>query len=85
VPAAEALESGHPAAAAVLYRALVDDILTRARSPAYGHAARYLARLDALADQMGSTPGLPDHETYRATLKAVHGRKMAFWSLVSRS
>jgi hypothetical protein len=34
---------------------------------------------------MESTPGLPDHETYRAKLKAVHGRKTAFWSLVSRS
>jgi hypothetical protein len=63
VPAAEALESSHPQAAAILYRALIDDILTRARSPAYGYAARYLARLDALADQMGSSPDLPDHET----------------------
>jgi hypothetical protein len=34
---------------------------------------------------MGSSPDLPDHETYRARLKAVHGRKTAFWSLVSRS
>jgi hypothetical protein len=63
-----------------------DTITRRCRSSSPGHTtARYLARLDALADQMGSTPGLPDHETYRATLKAVHGRKTAFWSLVSRS
>src|SRR4051812_35607566 len=33
-PAAEALEENHPAAATVLYRALIDDILARARSPA---------------------------------------------------
>jgi hypothetical protein len=85
LPAAAALETGHPAAVVVLYRALIDDILTRARSPANGHAARYLARLEALADQMESTPGLPDHKKYQPRLKAVHGRKTAFWSLVSRS
>lgn len=47
VPAAESLEHDHPVAATVLYRALIDDILARDRSPAYGHAARYLAKLDA--------------------------------------
>ena len=40
--AAETLEADHPVAATILYRALLDDILNRARSPAYGHAARYL-------------------------------------------
>jgi hypothetical protein len=55
-PAAEALEDVEPRAASVLlYRALIDDILQRARSPAYGHAARYLARLDALAAS-GASP-----------------------------
>jgi hypothetical protein len=49
VPAAEALEHNHPAAATVLYRALIDQILDRAHSPAYGHAARYLAKLDTLS------------------------------------
>jgi hypothetical protein len=34
-PAAETLEHEHPAAATVLYRALLDDILARARSNAY--------------------------------------------------
>jgi hypothetical protein len=47
--AAETLEPDHPVAATILYRALLDDILNRARSPAYGHAARYLEKLDALA------------------------------------
>ena len=83
VPAAEALEHKHPAAATALYRALIDDILARARSAAYGHAARYLARLDALTDRVGPELGLVDHATYRAALKQAHGRKAAFWSLVS--
>src|SRR5829696_8952461 len=68
-PAAEALEEKHPAAATVLYRALIEDILARARSPAYGHAARYLARLDALADGIERMPGLPDHTAYKAELQ----------------
>lgn len=80
-PAAEALEEKYPAAATVLYRALIDDILNRARSPAYGHAARYLARLGVLAQEVERTPDL-DHVAYRAKLKLAHGRKVAFWSLV---
>ena len=83
VPAAEALEDVHPAAATVLYRALIDDILARARSPAYGHAARYLARLEALAERVEPLPDLPGHAAYRAELKRVHGRKSGFWSLVN--
>ena len=47
--ATEQLEPDHPVAATILYRALLDDILDRARSPAYRHAARYLEKLDALS------------------------------------
>jgi hypothetical protein len=82
VPAAAALEEGYPAAATILYRTLIDDILSRARSPAYGHAARYLAKLDALAGQIGTGSKLSDHQSYRAALQQKHGRKAAFWSLV---
>ena len=83
MPAAEALEHRHPAAATVLYRALIDDVLARARAAAYGHAARYLARLDALADRVEPASGLADHAAYRAALKQAHGRKATFWNLVS--
>ncbi len=78
------MEGDDPAAATVLYRALIDDILLRARSPAYGHAARYLGRLEALASRIDPSADLPEHETYRAKLKVAHGRKAGFWSLVSR-
>lgn len=81
-PAAEELEAAQPAAAAVLYRALIDDILLRARSTAYGHAARYLARLEALPLASETAPDLPDHATYRGDLLKAHGRKAAFWALV---
>jgi hypothetical protein len=82
VPAAEALEEAYPAAATVLYRALINDILARARSPAYGHAARYLTKLASLADQVDTWEDIPDHVAYHASLKQAHGRKAAFWSLV---
>jgi hypothetical protein len=82
VPAAEALEHKYPVAATVLYRALLDDILTRARSPAYGHGARYLAKLDELETEGLAEAGVSDHETYRAALRRAHGRKTGFWSIV---
>ncbi len=49
-PAAEALQHDHLLAAVILYRALLDDMLARARSKAYSHAARYLKKLDALVE-----------------------------------
>jgi hypothetical protein len=80
--AAKALEPDHPAAAAILFRALLDDILDRARSPAYGHAARYLAKLDALAAYEGAADSMNAHQIYRTELAKKHGRKSGFWSLV---
>jgi hypothetical protein len=41
-PIAGVLEHEFPLAATVIYRVLIDDILDRARSKAYGHAARYV-------------------------------------------
>ncbi|TAM97328.1 MAG: hypothetical protein EPN45_19450 [Rhizobiaceae bacterium] len=87
-PIAQALEYEYPLAATVIYRALIDNILARARSKAYGHAARYLTRLVALAKDAGSCAaaakeaGISDHAAYVLSLKAAHGRKSGFWSLV---
>ena len=86
LPAAEALAHGHPVAATILYRALLDDILTRARSKAYPHAARYLKRLDELAVQgdEGSAQyaGIDPHAAYRSALRKNHSRKTGFWAFV---
>ena len=82
LPAAEALEADHPGAATLLLRALLDDILDRGRSPAYGHAARYLAKLDALAAQTDHVAAEEPHEAYRNKLVKKHGRKSGFWALV---
>lgn len=82
--AAQTLEADHPLAATILYRALLDDILARARSPAYGHGARYLAKLDALAAQKDSSWPIDSPQSYRAALAKKHGRKAGFWSLVDK-
>jgi hypothetical protein len=80
-PAAEALEHEHPAAAAALYRILIDDILVRARLSAYGHAARYLDKL-AEIDCPAVSALLGSNEAYRGALDQTHGRKASFWSIV---
>ena len=80
------LEHEYPLAATILYRALLDDILARARSKAYGHGAKYLKQLTGLAKDMDADParppGLVDHATYLAGLKTAHPRKAGFWGLV---
>ncbi|MER2251265.1 DUF6880 family protein [Methylorubrum podarium] len=81
-PAAEALEPDHPLAASILYRALIDDILERGRSPAYGHGARHLTRLGELARDLAPGDLTPNHADYVARLRKAHGRKSGFWSQV---
>ena len=80
------LEHEYPLAATILYRALLDDILTRARSKAYGHGAKYLNQLSVLARNADADPARPagqvDHATYLAGLKKAHPRKSGFWGLV---
>ncbi len=85
VPAAEALEAAYPTAATILYRALLNDILSRAKSIAYGHGARYLARLDdlAAASDAARVPDLDKHATFRAAVAKAHARKSGFWAQVT--
>ena len=83
-PAAEALGQDHPLAAAVLYRALIDDILAKGRSQAYGHAARYFTTLAFLAADGFASLGLVDHHAYVDALTKAHRRKFGFWSLLPK-
>lgn len=82
---ADELSHEHALAATILWRALLDDILARARSKAYPHGAKYLARLDALAGEAEADPArpadMPAHADYCETLRSSHGRKSAFWAL----
>ncbi|MCQ0090261.1 DUF6880 family protein [Roseovarius sp. M141] len=78
------LEHDYPLAATILYRALLDSILDRARSKAYGHGANYLEKLTLLAEEADSTrPGeIADHASYLAELKKRHPRKSGFWTRI---
>ena len=66
------------------YRALLGDILDQARSPAYGHGARYLAKLDAMGPQVDDAAGIETHERYREALTKKHGRKRVFGASSNR-
>lgn len=87
-PIAEALEDEFPLAATILYRALLDDILRKARSKAYPYAARYLKRLGQIATDIQSDllrpNAIPDHAAYLAALERNHARKVGFWASVAR-
>jgi hypothetical protein len=74
--------AGQTLPAILCYRALTEQILTEARSKAYGHASRYVAKLDALNTQLTAYGDFPDHAAYRAGLQERHGRKHAFWRRV---
>lgn len=83
---ADALQHEHALAATILYRALLDDILARARSKAYAHAVRYLTKLDELAPasdaEASDIDGFTKHTNYRLGLQKKHGRKASFWAQV---
>ena len=84
VPLAEALErKGLWTGATVVYRALLVAILDRAYAPAYHHAARYWARLAALAPNCTVLRHLESPETFEARIRAQHKRKSSFWAHVS--
>lgn len=81
VPLAGDMEAGQrPLAAALLYRALLDSILRRARSTVYGHGVRYLRKLDLLAGSITDWRGQPSHGAYLAGIRQSHGRKSSFWA-----
>ena len=84
VPLAEALErKGLWAGATVVYRALLVAILDRAYAPAYHHAARYWARLAALAPNYTEPTQLDSLGEFEARIRAQHKRKSSFWAHVS--
>jgi hypothetical protein len=82
-PAAEALAEKHPLAATLILRAMIDFTLTKARSGRYRHAARHLQVCASLAPAIADYGRFETHKAYLARLEATHGRKSAFWGLVS--
>lgn len=82
-PAAGALAGKHPLAATLALRAMIAFTLTKARSSRYRHAARHLMECESLAATIKEFGAFETHAAYLARLKAEHGRKSGFWSLIS--
>ena len=66
---------GRGQVAILCYRRLLEDILARGKSKAYHHAVDYFRALAELD---------PEHSTYVLALRARHGRKYGFWSMVAQ-
>jgi hypothetical protein len=75
--------NGRLLAAALMWRALIDAILTRGYAKAYGHAARYLLELRAVSASIEDYRGHPSHEYYEGALLQAHRRKASFWARFS--
>jgi hypothetical protein len=82
-PAADALAGKHPLAAALVLRALIDFSLAKARSDRDRHAARHFMECASLASYIADFGAFERHEACAARMKAAHGRKSGFWSLLS--
>jgi hypothetical protein len=82
-PAAEAVAARYPLAATLLLRAMIDFSLTQSRFSRYGHAARHLRECASLASTHQDFGTFETHDAYVKRLRKEHGRKTAFWSLIS--
>jgi hypothetical protein len=67
-------------AASVIYRALLDSILARAKSKYYHHGIAYLKKLDSLAPKVKNWQKVEPHSNYLASLQHNHRLKSSFWS-----
>lgn len=82
-PAADALGDKHPLPATLLLRAMIDFSLNASKVKRYRHAARHLAACEGLAAAIEDFGGFETQHAYVDRLRDKHGRKSAFWSLVS--
>ena len=82
-PAANALAGKHPLAASLLLRVMIEFSLDRGRSSRYRHASRHLLDCASLAASIPDFGKFETHEVFVDGLRAKHGKKSSFWSLVS--
>jgi hypothetical protein len=67
-------------AASVIYRALLDSILARAKSKNYHHGVSYLKKLDSLAPKVRDWKEVDPHSLYLTNLRQKHKLKSSFWA-----
>ena len=65
-----------------MFRALLDSILARGYTRAYGHGARYLAALERLVESVSDWQGKATHDGYVTGIRKKHGRKWSFWQRI---
>jgi hypothetical protein len=82
--AADALSEDYPAAATMLYRTSLDEILRRGATAAYGDGARFYAALHDLQPRLDAGFACQSHRDYVAEIKDKHRRRYDFWRLVAR-
>ena len=73
-------QASYPLSATLLYRALLDSILTRAQTKTYAMGVRYLNRLDDLTTKIPDWQAIKNHKVYTESLQKKHGRKKSFWA-----
>ncbi|HKK20395.1 MAG TPA: hypothetical protein VJ983_02905 [candidate division Zixibacteria bacterium] len=64
----------------IIYRALLDSILSRAKSKYYPYGVRYLRKLDNLAPRVSDWGNFVNHEDYKLNLRIEHKLKRSFWT-----
>ncbi|MGI4940508.1 MAG: DUF6880 family protein [Janthinobacterium lividum] len=62
---------------------VMEEVLVRAVSRHYVHAARDLQACAGLAPLLPEEPGLEGHMDFVDRLRQTHGRKQGFWSLLT--
>lgn len=81
LPIAESMEKNNNyLSTSVIYRALLDSILRRAKSKHYTYAVKYLKKLDKLALQIIEWKEVISHNEYFQEIKKNHNKKYAFWN-----
>lgn len=81
--AADALAGKHPLAATLALRAMIEFSLDNGRSSRYKHAARHFQECASLDSAIADFGKWETHETFAARLRAKHGKKSSYWSLLS--
>ncbi|WP_419317135.1 DUF6880 family protein [Caulobacter sp. ErkDOM-E] len=76
--AARRLEGAYPLAATLLLRAMIRNVLTYGVAGRYRAAAQQWLEMESLAPIIADFGEFPDHETFMADLRAMHGRKQGF-------
>lgn len=64
----------------VVYKTLLESILSRSNSKYYHHGVKYLGFLDNLERKILDWKNVQPHKAYLKTLREKHFRKSSFWS-----